>query len=80
MWLNLVVDLDVSFFQYKFLSHLKRIGQISDCRMHKRPLVEHEDAPVDIQISAMDDVEVAFEMTVVHWVKSNPCEPLGDVT
>ena len=80
MWLNLVVDLNASFFQYKFLSHLKRIGRISVRRTHKRPSVEHEDAPVDIRISATDGAEVAFEMTVVHRVESNLCEPLDDVT
>ena len=80
MWLNLVVNLNVSFFQYKFLSHLKRIGKISDRRMHKRLSVEHEDAPVDIRISTTDGAEVAFGMTVVHWVESNLCEPLDDVT
>ena len=42
--------------------------------------MEHEDAPVNIQISAMDGAEVAFEMTVVHQVELNLCEPLDDVT
>ena len=37
--------------------------------------MEHKDAPVDIRISATDGAEVAFEMTVVHQVESNLCEP-----
>ena len=40
----------------------------------------HEKAPVDIRISAADGAEVAFEVTVVHRVESNLCEPLSNMT